>query len=183
MHGVSQFVVIYTDEQILKELVKSVKILSSDKKWSNYVVKMNQWEDLNPFMTEQKNKSQKIWIRFFPERMPTTWSSCSQRQQKIQQRKQHYFFLSGKILCYFEYLEIEPKRRLITMFIDSTWFSVSLSKFKKNPKIPFCSSVKRGRWRTWSPIHGSTRNRRRFIIFEMRIGPIFFVKPSSLSSF
>jgi hypothetical protein len=60
MHGVSQFVVIYTDEQILKELVKSVKILSSDKKWSNYVVKMNQWEDLNPFMTEQKNKSQKI---------------------------------------------------------------------------------------------------------------------------
>ena len=52
MHGVSQFVVIYTDEQILKELVKSVKILSSDKKWSNYVVKMNQWEDLNPFMTE-----------------------------------------------------------------------------------------------------------------------------------
>ena len=122
----------------------------------------------------QKNKSQKIWIRFFPERMPTTWSSCSQRQQKIQQRKQHYFFLSGKILCYFEYLEIEPTRRLITMFIDSTWFSVSLSKFKKKPKIPFCSSVKRGRWRTWSPIHGSTRNRWRFIIFEMRIGPIFF---------
>jgi len=85
----------------------------------------------------QKNKSQKIWIRFFPERMPTTWSSCSQRQQKIQQRKQHYFFLSGKILCYFEYLEIEPKRRLITMFIDSTWFSVSLSKFKKKTKNTF----------------------------------------------
>ena len=44
----------------------------------------------------QKNKSQKIWIRFFPERMPTTWSSCSQRQQKIQQRKQHYFLITEK---------------------------------------------------------------------------------------
>jgi hypothetical protein len=52
MHGISQFVVIYTDEQILKELVKSVKILSSDKKWNNYVVKMNNWEDMNPFIDE-----------------------------------------------------------------------------------------------------------------------------------
>jgi hypothetical protein len=59
---VSQFVVIYTDEQILKELVKSVKILSSDKKWSNYVVKMNQWEDLNPFMTELCSGTQQTEI-------------------------------------------------------------------------------------------------------------------------